>query len=203
MITWHKDTDKTAQNKKNNKWTQSVIRNGYRIQFRVRPKLTRVVPQFLRVTPSDPEKIQLLQTEVESMLDKHAVEPVSSCHTKGGYYSRLFLVRKKSGGWSNRSVPTKSACNHSSFQDGNFGLGSSFFTEARLGHFPQLDRCIFSHTNSSQVKEVSLFSLHGENIPVSSLAIRPGSSFLRVLQNCEGSGQTLSSHGHVSTFLSR
>ena len=104
---------------------------------------------------------------------------------------------------SNRSVPTKSACNHSSFQDGNFRLGSSFFTEARLGHFPRLDRCILSYTNSSQVKEVSSFSLHGENIPVSSFAVRPGSSSLRVLQNCEGSGQTLSSHGHASTFLSR
>ena len=57
------------------------------------------MPQFLRATPSDPEKIQLLQTEVKSMLDKHAIEPVSSCHPKGGYYSRLFLVRKKSGGW--------------------------------------------------------------------------------------------------------
>ena len=56
------------------------------------------MPQFLRATPSDPEKIQLLQTEVKSMLDKHAIEPVSSCHPKGGYYSRLFLVRKKSGG---------------------------------------------------------------------------------------------------------
>ena len=104
---------------------------------------------------------------------------------------------------SNRSVPTKSACNHSSFQDGNFRLGSSFFTEARLGHFPRLDRCILSYTNSSQVKEVSSFSLHGENIPVSSFAVRPGSSSLRVLPNCEGSGQTLSSHGHASTFLSR
>ena len=90
---------KAWKNISTDKWTQSVIRNGYRIQFRVRPKLTRVVPQFLRATPSDPEKIQLLQTEVKSMLDKHAIEPVSSCHPKGGYYSRLFLVRKKSGGW--------------------------------------------------------------------------------------------------------
>ena len=39
------------------------------------------------------------QTEVKSMLEKNAIEPVSSCHPKGGYYSRLFLVRKKSGGW--------------------------------------------------------------------------------------------------------
>ena len=57
------------------------------------------MPQFLSATPSDPEKIQLLQTEVKSMLDKHAIEPVSSYHPEGGYYSRLFLVRKKSGGW--------------------------------------------------------------------------------------------------------
>ena len=29
----------------------------------------------------------------------HAIEPVTSFHPKSGYYSRLFLVRKKSGGW--------------------------------------------------------------------------------------------------------
>ena len=80
-------------------WTQSVIRNGYRIQFGVRPKLARVVPQFSRKPPADPEKIQLLQEGIESMLEKHAVEPVSSHHPKGGYYSQLFLVQKKSGGW--------------------------------------------------------------------------------------------------------
>ena len=33
------------------------------------------------------------------MLEKHAIEPVSSHHPKGGCYSRLFLVQKKSGGW--------------------------------------------------------------------------------------------------------
>ena len=36
------------------------------------------------------------------MLEKHAIEPVSSHHLKGGYYSQLFLGQKKSGGW--RSV---------------------------------------------------------------------------------------------------
>ena len=81
------------------KWTQSVIRNGYKIQFRVQPRLSRVVPPFLRATPKDPAQILLLKAEVQSMLDKHAIEPVSPLHPKSGYYSRLFLVRKKSGGW--------------------------------------------------------------------------------------------------------
>ena len=80
-------------------WTQSVIRNRYRIQFRVRPRLSRVVPQFLRRTPTDTEKFQLLESEVQSLLDKHAIKPVSSAHPMSGFYSRLFLVHKKSGGW--------------------------------------------------------------------------------------------------------
>ena len=156
--------------------------------------------QYLRVTPSDPST------------DRSKIYAGQTCHrTSFLLPSKGWLLQQALSGLqevgrmetSNRSVLTKSACNHSSFQDGNFGLGLSFFTEARLGHFPRLERCIFSHTNSSQVKEVSSFSLHGENIPVSSLAIRPGSSSLHVLQNCEGSSQTLSSHGHASTFLSR
>ena len=80
-------------------WTQSVIRSGYKIQFRVRLRLSRVHPTFLGVTTSDPEKIQFLKEEVESMLDKRAIDPITSFHPKHGYYSRLFLVRKKSGGW--------------------------------------------------------------------------------------------------------
>ena len=73
------------QNITTDQWTQSVIRSGFRIQFRVRPKLARVVPQFLRKPPADPEKIRLIQEEIESMLEKPAIEPVSSHHLKGGY----------------------------------------------------------------------------------------------------------------------
>ena len=87
------------QNITTDQWTQSVIRSEFRIQFRVRPKLTRVIPQFQRKSLTDPEKIRLLQQEVESMLEKRAIEPVSSHHPKGGYYSKIFLVQKKSGGW--------------------------------------------------------------------------------------------------------
>ena len=36
---------------------------------------------------------------MESLLEKQATEPVSSFHPKKGYYSHLFLFRKKSGGW--------------------------------------------------------------------------------------------------------
>ena len=54
------------------------------MQFRVRLRLSRVVPPFLRVTTSDPEKIKLLKEEMESMLYKRAIEPVTSFHPKSG-----------------------------------------------------------------------------------------------------------------------
>ena len=191
---------KAWKNISTDKWTQSVIRNGYRIQFRVRPKLTKVVPQFLRATPSDPEKIQLLQTEVKSMLDKHAIEPVSSCHPKGGYYSRLFLVRKKLGGW--RPVIDLSRLNRHVITP-HFKMETLDSVRLSLQKHDWAISLDLTDAYFHTPIHCTSFSLHGENIPVSSLAIRPGSSSLRILQNCEGSGHTLSSHGHVSTFLSR
>ena len=104
---------------------------------------------------------------------------------------------------SYRSFPTESACNHSSLQNGNVGLCSSFSKEARLGNFFGLDRCIFSHSNSSQVQEVPPFPFHGENISVSSPCLRFGSSSLCVFPNCEGSDKALSTHGYASSFIPR
>ena len=102
---------------------------------------------------------------------------------------------------SYRSFPTESACNHSSLQ--NVGLCSSFSKEARLGNFFGLDRCIFSHPNSSQVQEIPPFPFHGENISVSSPCLRFGSSSLCVFPNCEGSGKALSTHRYASSFIPR
>lgn len=102
-----------------------------------------------------------------------------------------------------RSLPTESAYYHSSLQNGNVGLCSSFSTEARLGHFSGLDRCIFSRPDTSQVEEVPTFSFHGENISVQSTSFRPGSGTVCVFQSRKGSGQALPSHGYASALLSR
>ncbi len=80
-------------------WTQSVIRSGYRIPFRVRPFLQRLPPRCVQTIPSDQEKLCVLRDEVEAMLQKQAIERVTSQHRSTGFFSRLFLVRKKTGGW--------------------------------------------------------------------------------------------------------
>lgn len=80
-------------------WTRSVIRSGYRIQFRVRPRLRRLPLSHMLTIPSDQEKLRVLQNEIKAMLQKQAIERVTDRHNPSGFFSRLFLVRKKKGGW--------------------------------------------------------------------------------------------------------
>ena len=122
--------------------------------------------QIVKGSASISESNTLRSREDSTSTDRSKIYAGQTCHrTSFLLPSKGWLLQQALSGLqevgrmetNNQSVPTKSACNHSSFQDGNFGLCSSFFTEAQLGHFPRLDRCIFPHTNSLQVKEVSSF----------------------------------------------
>ena len=80
-------------------WTLSVVRSGYRIQFRVLPRLLLSPPKWCTRMPKDPVKMEILKGEVESLLQKRAIEEVTSMHPKRGFFSRIFLVQKRTGGW--------------------------------------------------------------------------------------------------------
>ena len=43
--------------------------------------------------------MQILKEEVTALLQKHAIEEVKTCHPRRGFFSRIFLVKKRSGGW--------------------------------------------------------------------------------------------------------
>ncbi|CAG2193387.1 unnamed protein product [Mytilus edulis] len=73
-----------------------VIRGGLTLQFKEQPPLSPV-PIPLSNT-QDPQKFLLLSTEVETLLTKRAVEEVPVSSIDPGFYSRLFLVSKKTGG---------------------------------------------------------------------------------------------------------
>ncbi|CAG2225867.1 unnamed protein product [Mytilus edulis] len=64
--------------------------------FKEQPPLSPV-PIPLSNT-QDPQKFLLLSTEVETLLTKRAVEEVPVSSIDPGFYSRLFLVSKKTGG---------------------------------------------------------------------------------------------------------
>ena len=60
------------------------------------PPLT-TQPVFTEL-PADTIKAQAILSEVSSLLQKHAVEVVQDT-SSAGFYSRIFLVKKKNGNW--------------------------------------------------------------------------------------------------------
>lgn len=75
-------------------WVWNTISGGYKLQFRRRP------PAFgqVRVTRiRDPGKARALRLEILALLEKGAIVPVDPLLDPGGFYSRYFLVPKKTG----------------------------------------------------------------------------------------------------------
>ncbi len=75
-------------------WTLHIIEKGYRIPFHSTPPL-RCTP-LPCVLPRDTIRRDALQLEVQSLLEKQAVEEVLDVASPG-FYSRLFVVPKKNG----------------------------------------------------------------------------------------------------------
>ena len=76
-------------------WVLRVLRKGYRIPFRNIPPLSRV-PQHLPSYPAFSERGIALRGEVLALLAKGAVEDAPSTP---GFYSRVFVVPKSTGGF--------------------------------------------------------------------------------------------------------
>ena len=75
-------------------WILRTITHGYRLQFARRPPLTReVIP-----TLATGQALVTLREEIQTLLDKGAIQKVNLEKSPGGFYSKYFLVTKKGGG---------------------------------------------------------------------------------------------------------
>lgn len=90
---------KAWENVTSDTWTLSVVRSGYRIQLSVLPQLFRSPPRWCLRMPQDPVKLHILREEVSSLLQKRAIEEVQNHHPVRGFFSHIFLVKKRTGGW--------------------------------------------------------------------------------------------------------
>ena len=77
-------------------WVLQVLTFGYQIPFVNPPPLSRS-PRALTAYAPNTEKFLVLEKEVQSMIQKHAIEEVT--YSFEGFYNRLFVVAKASGGW--------------------------------------------------------------------------------------------------------
>lgn len=81
---WEKITD--------DKWVLSTIANGLKLDFLSKPKWEGVKQTYV-----DAKHLPIILSEVESLLEKGAIEPVPPSQIKSGFYSTFFLVPKKTG----------------------------------------------------------------------------------------------------------
>ena len=88
-----------------NQWINRVVRGGYRIPWPEIPPLSEVPLAFPNTL--DPARIQIIEEEVQSLVMKGAVTLVQ---VTPGFYSRIFTVPKKTGGY--RPVLDLSALNN-------------------------------------------------------------------------------------------
>ncbi|CAM4555428.1 unnamed protein product [Leuciscus chuanchicus] len=76
------------------RWVLQTVEKGYQIQFKKRP------PRFMGVLPTvvGPEQVLVMEQEVNTLLEKGAIEYVPPSNRETGFYSRYFIVPKKDGG---------------------------------------------------------------------------------------------------------
>ena len=74
----------------------NVLTQGYRLPFNAQPELSTT--PLLTSEYANPIKQSLLREAIEALLRKQAIEKVENIQSPG-FYSRLFLVPKASGGW--------------------------------------------------------------------------------------------------------
>ena len=80
-----------------NVYVRSVVREGYRIDLSDPPPLS-TVPISMRL-PHGAHTVSALLREVTALLGKGAIEEVNPLSQTPGFYSRIFLVPKKDGGF--------------------------------------------------------------------------------------------------------
>ena len=78
--------------KTDDKWVLSTIAEGLKFEFISKPKWIGIKETCVPV-----KNLPIILTEVESLLEKGAIEPVPISQINSGFYSTFFLVPKKTG----------------------------------------------------------------------------------------------------------
>ena len=150
----------------------TVLRDGYRVPFKDSPPpLARTPVSFPTYRAGSP-RAPALRQEVEAMLAKGALEIARD--PDPGFYSRLFLVEKATGGW--RPVIDLSHLNDfvqaDAVQDGNSRFGAVVCQRGGFSSFLGSEGCVLSDPDPWIIEEAVEVHVGGDSLPVQSPVLR-------------------------------
>ena len=148
-------------------WVVTVLRDGYHVPFKDSPPpLARTPVSFPTYRAGSP-RAQALRQEVEAMLAKGALEIARD--PGPGFYSRLFLVEKATGGWRpvidlslERLRPAHAV------QDGNSRFGAVICQRGGFSSFLGSEGCVLSDPDPRIIEEAVEVHVGGDSLPVQS-----------------------------------
>ena len=175
----------------------TVLRDGYRVPFKDSPPpLARTPVSFPTYRAGSP-RAQALRQEVEAMLAKGALEIARD--PGPGFYSRLFLVEKATGGWRpvidlsfERLRPADAV------QDGNSRFGAVVCQRGGFSSFLGCEGCVLSDPDPWIIEEAVEVHVGGDSLPVQSPVLRSVDCSPGLYQSLRG-GVGLGSRSRYST----
>ena len=153
-------------------WVVTVLRDGYRVPFKdSSPPLARTPVSFPTYRAGSP-RAQALRQEVEAMLAKGALEIARD--PGPGFYSRLFLVEKATGGWEacDRSLAFERLRPADAVQDGNSRFGAVVCHRGGFSSFLGSEGCVLSDPDPWIIEEAVEVHVGGDSLPVQSPVLR-------------------------------
>ena len=148
-------------------WVVEVLREGYAIPFRMPPPLSPT-PIILDSYSPRSVKGRALEEEIQALHRKGAVEPAPPTP---GFYSRMFVVTKATGGWGGgggdyRPVHPEPECGSDSFSNRDFSDGPSFCAEERLDNLHRSEGRLPSDSDPPCVLQVPQVYSRREDLAV-------------------------------------
>ena len=148
------------------------------------------------------EKNVVLCEAVVDMLLKGAIQEVRDSSSLA-FYSRLFLVAKKTGGWRPVIESFKSLSGLPHFQDGNYSVHQKLPSSWPVDNFSGPQGCILPHSHGSFGSQITQVSSLGQVVPVCDYAFWPSHSSQGIHYLSQGSEKDGLEVGHLSSHVPR
>ena len=181
-------------------WVLETIQNGLKFEF-----ISHPIYSEIRKTTVHAQNRDIFTDEVEKLLQKAAIVPIHAKQTHIGFYSTLFLVKKKnrrSTSGDKFETPEQISC-ETSFQDGHSSKSFKPCARGRLGNFSRSERRLFSCSYTPRPSKIPAVLHSGSIIPISSHVLRSDTSSASVHKNCVGSCSTSTCEQHSAHCISR